>query len=99
MLAYTKLFTIILLGTATLASANPSGNSSSVRVRSSDIDITSVRGRKILELRVDRAAREVCDFANDRLDHQVRKIERKCREDAKASAWVTVRTHKVLVGR
>lgn len=99
MLAYTKLFTIILLGTASLTSANPSSDSPSIRVRSSDIDITSVRGQKILVLRIDRAARVVCDFANDRLDHQVRKIERKCRKDAKASAWATVRINKVLVGR
>lgn len=99
MLAYTKLITFVLLGTASSAFANPSGDLPSIRVRSSDIDITSVRGQKILALRIDRAAREVCDFANDRLDHQVRKIERKCREDAKASAWATVRINKVLVGR
>lgn len=90
MLAYAKLFMIPLLGTASLAAANPSTDTVSIRVRTSDIDVTSVRGQKILGLRIDRAARNVCDFASDQLGRQVRKIEQKCREDAKTTSWAAV---------
>ena len=91
MLAYTKLFMISLLGTAPLVAAHPSADTVSVRVRIGDLDVNSVHGQKILELRIDRAAREVCDFASGQLDRKVRKIEKKCREDAKARAWAMVK--------
>lgn len=99
MLAHAKLFTMILLGTASFVSANLSAVTVSIRVRTSDIDITTVHGQKILGLRIDRAARDVCDFASDQLGRQVRKIEQKCREDAKTTAWAAVKTSRRMGSR
>jgi UrcA family protein len=94
-----KLSVLAAVATLPLAAANVRGETQSIHVRTNDINISSAHGQKILALRVDRAAREVCDFANDRLGHQVRKIERKCRENAKASAWAAFKTDTRLGSR
>lgn len=87
---FMNLSIVFAIATLPTAAANAADENASIRVRTNDIDISTAHGQKILALRIDRAAREVCDFANDRLAHQIRKIERKCRNDAKASAWVGV---------
>ncbi len=99
MSAITKLSVIALVSVMPLVTAAASVDDHSIRVRTGDINMSGARGQKILALRIERAAREVCDFANDRLDRQVRKIERKCREDAKASAWAIVNTYTRLGSR
>lgn len=99
MSVFIRLSIIALLATLPYSAANASGATNSVRVRTNDIDLTSARGQRILALRVDRAAREVCDYASDRLGHQVRKIERKCRDKAKASAMATVDLERRLGSR
>ena len=99
MLAFTKLSITAIVAILPLAANAASDNDRSITVRTDDINLMTISGQKVLTLRIDRAAREVCDFASDQLGHQVRKIERKCREDAKASAWATARINKVLAGR
>lgn len=99
MSALTKLAMIAAFAALPLAAAGASGHNTSVRIRINDIDLASASGQKILALRIDRAAHDVCDFANDRLDRKVRTIERKCRKDAKASAWATARRDRRLSNR
>jgi UrcA family protein len=94
MSVFTKILLIAVVATLPLAAANASDDNHAVRVRTDDINLATTSGQKILALRIDRAARNVCDFASDRLDHKVRKIERKCRDIAKASAWATVKSDK-----
>jgi UrcA family protein len=99
MSVFSNLSMIVAIAALPLAAANATDENRSIRVRTHDINISSAYGKKMLALRIDRAAREVCDFANDRLDHQIRKIERKCRDNAKASAWASVGTDAVLAKR
>lgn len=94
MLAFTKLSLIAVVAMLPLAAADASGDNHSIRVRTDNINLATTSGQKILALRIDRAARDVCDFASDRLDHKVRKIERKCRDKAKASAWASVKSDR-----
>jgi UrcA family protein len=96
MLAFKKLSIIAILATLPLAANAASNETHSIYVHTDDINLASIKGQKILALRIDRAAREVCDFANDRLDHQVRKIERACRNKAKVSAWAMVKSDRRL---
>lgn len=96
MLAFTKLAMIAIVATSPLAVKAVSDETHSISVRTDGIDLTTIRGKKILALRIDRAARELCDFANDQLGHQVRKIERKCRDNAKATAWAAIKTDRRL---
>jgi UrcA family protein len=90
MSVFTKLSTIIAIAALPIAAVNAADENASIHVRTKDINLSTSRGQKILALRIDRAAREVCDFAHDRLAHQIRKIERKCRNNAKALAWAGV---------
>ena len=99
MFGSTKYFMILSLAITPVAAANLPENSHSVRVRTSDIDLTSLQGKKVLALRIDRAGRVLCDFASKNLGHQVRKMERKCRVEAKANAWVLVKNNQRLGSR
>lgn len=99
MSVFTNLSMIVVVATLPLAAVNATDENRQARVRTHDIDISTAHGQKILALRIDRVAREVCDFANDRLAHQIRKIERKCRDDAKASAWAGARIDARLARR
>lgn len=96
MIAFTKLAMAAVVAALPLAANAASGEAHSISVRTNDINLTTIRGQKILALRIDRAAREVCDFANDQLDHKVRKIERLCRDKAKASAWAMAKSERRL---
>jgi UrcA family protein len=95
----TNLSIIVAIAALPFAAANATDENRSIRVRTNGINISGAHGKKILALRIDRAARELCDFANDRLDHQIRKIERQCRDEAKASAWASVETDAHLARR
>lgn len=90
MSGFTKLSIATLVATLPITAANASAAINSVRVHTHDIDLSSARGQKILALRIDRAAREVCDFASDQMGPKVRKIERRCCNKAKASAMATI---------
>lgn len=96
MFAVTKLAMIAAIALQPVAANAASDETRSISVRSYDINLNTMEGQKILALRIDRAAREVCDFANDQLGHQVRKIERACRNKAKASAWGMVKSDRRL---
>ena len=96
MLAFTKLAVIAAIALHTVAANAASDETRSISVRSDDINLNTLKGQKIVALRIDRAAREVCDFASDQLGHQVRKIERACRNKAKASAWAMVKSDRRL---
>lgn len=96
MLVFTKLAMIAVLALHPMAANAASNETRSISVRSDDIDLNTMEGQKILALRIDRAAREVCDFASDQMGHQVRKIERACRNKAKASAWTMVKSDRRL---
>jgi UrcA family protein len=99
MYLFTNLSIIAAIALLPFAAANATDENRTIRVRTHDINISSTHGQKILAVLTDRAAREVCDFANDRLDRQIRKIERKCRDEAKASAWASVETDAHLSKR
>lgn len=99
MSTFTKLAIAAIFAALPLADNAASEETHSVSVRTDDINLNTSKGQKILALRIDRAAREVCDFANDQLGHQVRKIERVCRNKAKASAWAMVKSDRRLGAR
>lgn len=92
MLGFTKLALIAVVALMPPGAIAASDDTRSISVRTDDINMNTARGQKILALRIDRAARGVCDFANDRFGPKIRKIERTCRDRAKASAWATVKT-------
>jgi UrcA family protein len=94
MLAFTKLAMAAIAATLPLVANAASEETHSISVRTDDINLNTKRGQKILALRIDRAAREVCDFANDQLDNRVRKIEQTCRTRTKASAWAMVKSDR-----
>jgi UrcA family protein len=62
----------------------------SIPVRIADLDLSTDSGRNILARRIHRAARSICDFASDRIDVKVRKIEKQCRTETEAAAWAKV---------
>lgn len=99
MFAPAKLSMIAVFAALPLAPVDASGQSSSKQVRTDDINLASEQGQKILALRISRAAREVCDVADDRLDLKIRKIERKCRDAAIASAWANAKINRRLTSR
>lgn len=96
MFAFTKSAMVAAIALQPVAASAASDETRSISVRSNDINLNTIKGQKILALRIDRAAREVCDFASDQLGHQVRKIERACRNKAKASAWAMVKSDRRL---
>jgi UrcA family protein len=96
---FTKLAMLAVVAALPLAAVNASGSTNSIHVRTDDIELSSAVGQRILALRINRAAERVCEFADDRLDHKVRKIERQCRENAKASAWAIVKSDRRLGSR
>lgn len=82
-----------LLALAVLA-AHPATMAAPVRqdvaIDASDLDLTHEKGRRLLELRIARAARAMCRAeAVSTLPHNVRR-ERKCIRDARAGAEAAV---------
>jgi UrcA family protein len=59
---------------------------STARVVTRDLDLTSERGQRALNLRVARAATAVCSGVNARFDVTVRVAQRQCRDAAIARA-------------
>lgn len=76
-----------------------SGGYRSASVDIADLDISTDAGRTILAQRVERAARNICDFASDQIDLKVRRIENQCREEASAAALAKVKRQSRVTKR
>lgn len=99
MFALSKLSMMVAFAVLPVAALGAPDDINSVHVRTSDIDLASASGKKILAIRISRAARDVCDIADDRLDLKIRKIERKCRDAAIASALAGAKISRRLSNR
>jgi UrcA family protein len=84
-------FIKLITATAIVLAAAPTHaeQSQSIRIVTRDIDLATVKGQKMLRLRVARAAHELCDVTNERFGVTVRISQRQCREAAIASALGT----------
>ncbi len=71
----------------------------SVRVATHDLDLTTSKGQRQLELRISRAATQLCETVNPRFDAGVRVAQRQCRETAIATALASAATKTRLAAR
>lgn len=71
----------------------------SVRVTTHDLDLTTTTGQRQLELRIARAANQLCETVNPRFDAGVRVAQRLCRETTVASTLALVATKTRLAAR
>lgn len=99
MFAVSKLSMTVIFAAMPLAAVGASDHPNSIHVRTNDIDLGSASGQKILAIRISRAAREVCDFADDRLDLKIRKIERQCRDATIAAVWAEAKISRRMSNR
>jgi UrcA family protein len=58
----------------------------SVRVATQDLNLSSAQGQRTLDLRLARAASQLCDTVDPRYDAAVRVAQRQCREATIAAA-------------
>ncbi len=89
---YSKIAMIIAIAASPLATVQAADDSQSIRIRTADLNLATASGQKTLALRIDRAARELCDTADDRYGPQVLKAKRLCRKEVKAVALAAVKT-------
>jgi len=61
-----------------------------IRVVTRDLNLSSLKGRRMLTLRIFRAASQLCDLTNERFDAKVRVAQRQCRDEAMATALASV---------
>ena len=71
---------------AVITPAAAARDGDSVRVSTHDLDLSTTRGQRVLDLRISRAASALCDTTNERFDAAVRTSQRQCRQAAIASA-------------
>ncbi len=60
------------------------------KVRYGDIDLATANGKRILKLRVSRAAANVCDQVNERFATNVRVAQENCRTDTTRATTATI---------
>lgn len=85
-----------VFGTIAPASAQ---NAAMVRVATHDLNLASEKGQRALNLRIDRAARQLCDTVNSRFSSAVRVAQRQCRDAAIATAQASVTNRTRLATR
>ena len=100
MTKFTLLAAVVaLLTSATTIAQTQVQDTASIRVATRDLVLTSPAGQRTLELRIARAASQLCDTANERFDAKVRTAQRHCREQAISTALVSTRTKARLAAR
>ena len=77
---------IAIASGAVITSAAAAHDGDSVRVSTHGLDLSTTRGQRALDLRINRAASALCDTTNERFDAAVRTSQRQCRRSAIASA-------------
>jgi UrcA family protein len=90
-----KSFAIILAALALAASASypafaQNDAAATAKVRYGDIDLATAKGKRILKLRVTRAAADVCDQVNERFATNVRVAQENCRADTTRTTIATI---------
>lgn len=79
--------TLIAAAVASAATPTlPTEAQPTVRVATHDLDLSSVAGQRVLDLRVARAAAHVCNTVDPRYASGVRVAQRQCREATIATA-------------
>ena len=81
------------LGLITPAQAQATGVA---RISTANIDLSSSRGQRILNLRIARAANALCYDANERLDIRVRKATKSCRASVAHAAQTAINTRTAV---
>jgi UrcA family protein len=95
--------TMKFLSKAALALALPlaaiapvhAADGTSVKVSVAGLDLSTAKGQRQLERRVQSAARRLCDTANERFSPDVRAAQRQCRDEAVASALAGIAPSRI----
>jgi UrcA family protein len=82
-------FALIIAPAAAQTAGSPKDGKSQ-RVTISDLDLASVKGQRIMALRIARAAQTLCDQVNERFGASVRKEQRNCRAETISAAMIAV---------
>ena len=81
---------VIITAFAIATLAGPAIAQQGISIKTTDLNLASEYGQKVLALRIHRAAKALCESeAVDRLP-EMRRAERQCIKDAKASAIAAV---------
>jgi UrcA family protein len=83
---------LILAAALIAASSTPAFAQTEVsaRVSTAGLDLASQRDKRILQLRINRAAASLCDQSNERFGVSVRKAQHACRDEAVRTAMADV---------
>ena len=87
---------VVAIGPITPAAAEPAPG---IKIATHDLNLATAAGRRVLTIRIARAASRLCDLANERFDAKVRIGQRQCRDDAIATALARVPNAVQLVAR
>lgn len=84
--------------TASLGMITPAHaqETNAVRISTADIDLSSSKGQRILDLRIARAADTLCYDANVRLDISARKSSKSCRASVVRAAQTAIDTRTAV---
>lgn len=89
-----RFATILAAASLTLVATSPAlaqnDASTIAKVSYGDIDLSTAKGKRILKLRVSRAAATVCDQVNVRFDTAVRVAQDNCRADTMQATITTI---------
>jgi UrcA family protein len=92
--------TIITLSAALsiglIAPVSAQENLAQARISYRDIDVNTVRGQRILALRIHRAANALCDSADERLDSKARQTADQCRTQVKRDAQIAINAQSTV---
>ena len=73
-----------LIAAATIAATAPAyaQEAPSIRVATHDLNLSTAHGQRFVQLRIARAAHDLCDTADGRFGSAIRVSQRQCREQA-----------------
>ena len=98
---YTKLILTIAITAIPFAPAFAQEAPRQIRVRTSDVDMSSPKAEMILTRRVHRAAELLCNSGDERFDSGLRRAAKTCRDEASAKALAAIKVNlpTALAGR
>ena len=91
MTPYTKLVLTFAIAAIPFGPAFAQEGPRQIRVRTSDVDLSSPKAAMILTRRVQRAAELLCNSGDERLDSGLRRAAKICRDEASAKALTAIK--------
>lgn len=85
-----NLFTLAVVAALAIGGTAPALADTTLRVATRDLDLSRAKGRRVLNLRIVRAAETLCSDANARLSTQIAREVRRCQRDAINRAQATI---------